>query len=358
MGNAHASPALPTGGPPDKSVMLVSIASCSACGKVVGDDTQALQCDRCLSADSWKCAECLDLSGDMYERLMSSDLVSIRWFCDGCDKLVMAEKGTADYQNDKIDHLISVIEKLVTRYEDIEKRLDSKCSVHDASKLDARIQHLEEQLSKRDSDMQSKLSSLQDQLMMTSEGSNLEKEQVVSDAEMIKCVDELNRKTEEEQDAERRKRNIILYRVPEKNTESATDRKTSDTVFVKDILDCVFNIKVGDHDIDKMYRLGRWSGDTTRPLLVAFKSEEMKEEVMANLRNLKYTADKFRGIGVSHDLPPKEREEIKSMIQEAKREHIENCSEGETVENYRFLVVGKGLKKRVLKIKKNAAAHQ
>lgn len=183
----------------------------------------------------------------MYERLMSSDLVSIRWFCDGCDKLVMAEKGTADYQNDKIDHLISVIEKLVTRYEDIEKRLDSKCSVHDASKLDARIQHLEEQLSKRDSDMQSKLSSLQDQLMMTSEGSNLEKEQVVSDAEMIKCVvqDELNRKTEEEQDAERRKRNIILYRVPEKNTESATDRKTSDTVFVKDILDCVFNIKVG-----------------------------------------------------------------------------------------------------------------
>ena len=87
-GNAHASPALPTGGPPDKSVMLVSIASCSACGKVVGDDTQALQCDRCLSADSWKCAECLDLSGDMYERLMSSDLVSIRWFCDGCDKLV------------------------------------------------------------------------------------------------------------------------------------------------------------------------------------------------------------------------------------------------------------------------------
>ena len=131
--------------------------------------------------------------------------------------------------------------------------------MHDASKLDARIQHLEEQLSKRDSDMQSKLSSLQDQLMMTSEGSNLEKEQVVSDAEMIKCVvqDELNRKTEEEQDAERRKRNIILYRVPEKNTESATDRKTSDTVFVKDILDCVFNIKVGDHDIDKMYRLGR-----------------------------------------------------------------------------------------------------
>ena len=107
--------------------------------------------------------------------------------------------------------------------------------MHDASKLDARIQHLEEQLSKRDSDMQSKLSSLQDQLMMTSEGSNLEKEQVVSDAEMIKCVvqDELNRKTEEEQDAERRKRNIILYRVPEKNTESATDRKTSDTVFVK-----------------------------------------------------------------------------------------------------------------------------
>jgi len=42
---------------------------------------------------------------------------------------------------------------------------------------------------------------------------------------------------------------------------------------------------------------------------------------MSNLRNLKQPVDKFQGIGISHDLHPKEREERKQMIQEAKLEH-------------------------------------
>jgi len=63
------------------------------------------------------------------------------------------------------------------------------------------------------------------------------------------------------------------------------ERKTSDTMFVKDLLDCVFNVKLEDDDIDKMYRLGRLSDDKTRPLLVGFKSVEMKEKIITNLRN-------------------------------------------------------------------------
>jgi len=60
-----------------------------------------------------------------------------------------------------------------------------------------------------------------------------------------------------------------------------------------------------------MYRLGRWSEDKARPLLVVFNSHELKQEIMTNLRNLKETVDKFRGIGISHDLHPSEREENK-----------------------------------------------
>jgi len=170
---------------------------------------------------------------------------------------------------------------------------------------------------------------------------------------MIKFVvhGEINRKTAEEQDVERRKRNIIIYRIPEKKMDNVTERELSDTVYVKDLLDCVFNMKVEEQDLDKMYRLGRWSEDKARPLLVAFKTVEMKEIVMANLRSLKHTVDKFKGVSISNDLHPiKEREEIKAMIEEAKREHITSCTE--QVENYRFLVVGKGQRKKVIKIKK------
>ena len=85
---------------------------------------------------------------------------------------------------------------------------------------------------------------------------------------------------------------------------------------------------------------------------MAFKTAEMKD-IVANLKNLKSTVDRFKGIGVSHDLHPKEREENKVMIEEAKREHAASTSE--QTENYRFLVVGRGLKKKVIKIKKHTA---
>ena len=110
-------------------------------------------------------------------------------------------------------------------------------------------------------------------------------------------------------------------------------------------------IKLLDGDIERMYRLERWSEDKTRPLLVAFKNAETKQQVMMNVRNLKTTIEKFRGIGISHDLNPKERDDIKHMIQEAKQAH-ENLGTDAT-ENYRFLVVGHGLRRKVLKIKRH-----
>jgi len=149
---------------------------------------------------------------------------------------------------------------------------------------------------------------------------------------------------------ERRQRNIIIYRIPEKKMENVSDRKISDETFVTDLLDCVFNIKVDSGDIEKMYRLGRWSEDKARPLLVAFKRHEMKQEIMTNLRNLKETIDKFRGIGIAHDLHPSEREENKRMIKEAQEAY--DAEEEGSQENVKFVVVGRGEKRRVIRIKK------
>jgi len=45
--------------------------------------------------------------------------------------------------------------------------------------------------------------------------------------------------------------------------------------------------------------------------VVSFRDADMKERIMSNLRNLKQPIEKFRGIGISHDLHPKERQERK-----------------------------------------------
>jgi len=91
------------------------------------------------------------------------------------------------------------------------------------------------------------------------------------------------------------------------------------------------------------YRLGRWQEEKPRPLLLAFHNKEKKDHVMANLRNLKYSADKFK-IGFWHDLSRRESEENKRMVEEAKLAH--NTQGNDTAENYKFLVVGHGNKKK------------
>jgi len=328
------------------------VPSCCSCGIIITEDTKALQCDRCTSVDAWKCAECLHLSDVMYNHLVSDSKVTLKWFCDSCDKAVMDKTSYPIGQKDKMDHLLTVIEKLMDRYACIEKSLESKCDLSEISQLEMRIKQLEDRLGAFGNELDSRLSSVEDHIKLKVTTAAAEKENVIPDEELIKCViqDEINRKTEEERDLEKRKNNIIIYRVPEKKMENVTERRDSDMVFVKDMFDGVFNLKIDDGDIVKMYRLGRWDEGKARPLLVSLRDSEQKEIVMANLSNLRQPIEKFRGISIWHDLHPKEREERKRLVAEARQEHIANGSD--EVENYRFLVVGHGQRRRVIKVKR------
>ena len=107
---------------------------------MINDDTKALQCDRCMGANTWKCVDCLNISSDMYHRLASDSKISLRWFCDSCEQAVMDPRGTVPPpQNDKLDNLISLVEKLMQRYETFENKLHDKYDVADAAKIEMRI---------------------------------------------------------------------------------------------------------------------------------------------------------------------------------------------------------------------------
>jgi len=76
----------------------------------------------------------------------------------------------------------------------------------------------------------------------------------------------------------------------------------------------------------------------------------VKDVAMRNVRKLREAESRFSSVGISHDLTPKQRDEIKVMIADAKKEHAENNSD--EVENYRFIVVGQGSRKKVIKVRK------
>ena len=338
-----------------KSVVSFTTTLCCSCNRQITDDLKALQCDGCQSSKSWNCINCLHITEEVYDQLVCEPSMSLKWFCDPCEKAISDKSLSANgasHCEGKLDHLISVIEKLVEKYENIDKKLAEKCDVVDMSKLETKILQLEDRLSKHEQEVDTKFHFIDDKVQDSFIASVSTQNMKAEDEDKIKKVVqlEMDRKTAVENDMERRQRNIIIYRIPETKMENVSDRKISDETFVTDLLDCVFNIKVDSGDIEKMYRLGRWSEDKARPLLVAFKRHEMKQEIMTNLRNLKETIDKFRGIGIAHDLHPSEREENKRMIKEAQEAY--DAEEEGSQENVKFVVVGRGEKRRVIRIKK------
>ena len=196
----------------------------------------------------------MDLTADVYDQLLLLPSCGLRWYCDGCDKAI----ANPDHE-DKIDKLVSVVEKLVEKFVDVEAKLQEKCDHSTVKQLDTQIKCLEENFRRQETDLEKRLAMIdgkftkhvQDKLHEFEEHMKeqrlsatipvpiAEKENTVSDEELIKFVvqEKLSKKTAEEQDLENRKRNIIIYRVLEKKTENASERKTNDTVFVSDLLD-------------------------------------------------------------------------------------------------------------------------
>ena len=65
-------------------------------------------------------------------------------------------------------------------------------------------------------------------------------------------------------------------------------------------------------------RLGKGDSNKTRPLKIKFANEDVKENVMAKLSNLKQAEDRFKKVCVTDDYTLEERQEIRSWVGEAK----------------------------------------
>jgi len=320
-----------------------------------------LQCDKC-QAEKWKCISCLSLSAQIYDHLIAEPSCNLRWFCDGCDKTVMEIQDKSETTDctgncDKIDKLVTVVEKLVGKLADVEDKLKDKGDLKLAEQLELRIAKLEERLSQGESKLEQRLAAIDDHVSryVTDKIRALEEGRTMSGpvSSVEQAVkNEIGKHLEEDKEIEERKQNIIVYKVPEDVTADFTVRKDNDMKFITDMLFDVFHINIQEGDIVKIFRLGRLCRDaeTARPLLVRFKDLSMKEKIMTNAVLLRQADSQFTNVNVAHDLTPKQREEIKTMITAAKKEHVD--SGNDEVENYRFIVVGQGPRRKVIKLRR------
>ena len=118
----------------------------------------------------------------------------------------------------------------------------------------------------------------------------------------------------------KRENNTIMFRVPEPTTNVKLDRLNADLKVVKEI---------GAH-IDNNTSEGE-NTHTTRsmPLLITFSNESVKKTLFQNVSKLRDITGELAAVSVDHDMTPKEREETKAMVEEAKRK--EESSSGKFI---------------------------
>ena len=127
----------------------------------------------------------------------------------------------------------------------------------------------------------------------------------------------------DEENREKREKNVVLFRVPESTAETDDDKKKEDKQFVTDLLKA---IKVNDDDESggrlcpkNIFRLGKFDRNrkSPRPIKIELESKTEQNLIMTNAKNLANAIPKFKKISICHDLSETERQNLSILIEQA-----------------------------------------
>ena len=112
-----------------------------------------------------------------------------------------------------------------------------------------------------------------------------------------------------------RKKNVVVYNLPESEEEQARDRYKEDEIACRKIF--VEVMEMENVEQKQLIRLGKREEYKIRPELVKLKDEEAAKEVLVRAKRLRFS-EQYAGVFISKDLSRAERERKKNLRKELK----------------------------------------
>ena len=166
----------------------------------------------------------------MYNHLVSDPNCSLRWFCTTCDKQAMDTSNTC-HNPDKMDRLVTMVEKLLDKLADFEGTVNDNCDVVVTNQLDARLKILEDRFAKQEQELPERFDAFKSNV--TSQLDEKISKSVILDN---------SKNVNEDKEIDKRKNNMIIYRVPGVIASSADERNEVDLVYVTELLENVSQV--------------------------------------------------------------------------------------------------------------------
>ena len=254
-----------------------------SCAKDVRNKDNGICCDRC---GAWYHAGCQRVSIDFYKALQKNK--DEQWFCRIC-------KVEIKQLDDRVKQLVKEKQDLKEKITELEKKWEMfKIEIKEEttkSVMEAVTQNLDLHLAERFQEMEER---------------------------------------------EKKKKNIVIYNVPESQHNDPKERQSDDVARCLDIFQN--SLKVTEFQVEKVVRLGRReNNERKRPLLVKMTSETEKQKILSSAKNLKTETEPWKKhLGISRDMTPMERIQEVGLRRELK-EKRERGEQGWYIKNGRLL---------------------
>ena len=142
----------------------------------------------------------------------------------------------------------------------------------------------------------------------------------------------------EQMEKVQRKKNVVVYNLPESEEEQARDRYKEDEIACRKIFEVM---EMENIEQKQLIRLGKREEYKIRPVLVKLKDEEAAKEVLVRAKRLRFS-EQYAGVFISKDLSRAEREREKNL-----RKELKELRENETEEEWYKIKNGKIVKERI-----------
>ena len=244
---------------------------------------------KCNVCDSWICEKCSDVSINKLKPVFNK-CKTLHFLCKSCESNIDSPLESPNDHLEKQEAITTIRNLISDGISQIEAKIESTIS----EKIKERISNLHSPLTAASSDGS----------QTTNESSW---SSVVGKSTNIKILmrEAKNDEKVEENEREKRSRNIIIHGAEEVG-ESLEEIKKEDAQYVSDILN-----EIGSSvKPNFITRLGVKSKEKNRPIKIVLKSKSDKDSVMKNLGRLKGTEDFFGKISVKDDYTTQERDNI------------------------------------------------
>ena len=270
-----------------------------------------MQCERC---DAWCYTLCINYSDDTY-RIVNS-VPDLHWFCSSCQpsaiQAVQTDKVVEDrckFYMDKFEQqwheeMTSIKDRLKEKadskdLEALKVKLDTKAETTSVEEITTRVHAIETAMQAEHPPLNNINLSPQKQSTVRNSVNEME-------------------------ERDRRKRNVLVFGLKEVN-DSTEDRTTTDKTNFEKLCRAI-NVLA---EATSTYRIGRKDNNKTRPLKVTLESEDTRNQILSQAKELR-NLEAYEEIFLKRDMTPMERDEDKKLRQERDKKNDEDQKKGVT----------------------------